>query len=601
MTNRNRDITRNGASEQQLDISVSPSPAPATKPLADANVPTSASTLFSFVDFKDPFVPGDIVGEYLPGPVLSLIAVREFEFVFLLHTPHTRNSALHTKREILIRYPGCRVSLNELQVSDPKDYSIVVARLTREVRELMVQVCTQNIYVCVSSGTKEMRAAWLLLTLLDVLPAKLLQVSIPTFGSPNVKEIDRDWRAVRDVLMPFMYASPGRQRTNPPFGFDANDLHTDQSLDGSQSTLGAQPGRMRRPEDRDFRVDDIVPGTQTGVKGEGDKEKLVLPALDAALQELGIHIRSTILRSAAERAGIAAGSSLPVLLLGETGTGKERFAHLIHRLSSRSSEQMIAINCAAIPKELAESYLFGHKRGGFSGAVADKQGVFEQADRSTLFLDEVAEFPLEIQAKLLRVIQDGSFHRIGSTKQLRCDVRIVAATNRDLAKEVDARRFREDLYFRLNVVQIKLPSLRERRVEIPDLALFILRQINQRRLTPRRLSKDALARLERYHWPGNVRELQNVLERSVLYSPNENLDAEHLQIEGDKKSIVSLFDVPQPFEGFLLEDYLNSVRGELIRRALETSSGNQAEAGRLLGISRQAINKFTAERSDKPS
>jgi DNA-binding NtrC family response regulator len=601
LTNRNRDIVRNGASEQQLDISASPSPAPVTIPAPDADVPTSASTLFSFVDFKDPFVPGDIVGEYLPGPVLSLIGVREFEFVFLFHTPHTRNSALHTKREILIRYPGCQVTLNELQISDPKDYSIVVGRLTGEVRELTEQVRTQNIHVCVSSGTKEMRAAWLLLTLLDVLPAKLLQVSIPTLGSPNVKEIDRDWRAVRDVLMPFMYSSPGRPRTIPAFGFDASDLHTDQSQDGSRSTLRAQPGRLRRPKDRDFRVDDTVGAAETGAKGEADKEKLVVPALDAALQELGIHIRSPILRIAAERAGIAAGSSFPVLLLGETGTGKERFAQLIHRLSPRSSREMVAINCAAIPTELAESYLFGNTKGAYTGAVSSKQGVFEEADRSTLFLDEIAELPLKIQAKLLRIIQDGSFHRVGSTKLLRVDVRIVAATNRDLAKEVDARRFREDLYFRLNVVQIKLPALRERRVEIPDLALFILRQINQRRLTPRRLSKDALARLERYHWPGNVRELQNVLERSVLYSPNENLDAEHLQIEGDKKPIVSLFDVPQPFEGFLLEDYLDSVRGELIRRALETSSGNQAEAGRLLGISRQAINKFIAERSDKPN
>jgi DNA-binding NtrC family response regulator len=208
---------------------------------------------------------------------------------------------------------------------------------------------------------------------------------------------------------------------------------------------------------------------------------------------------------------------------------------------------------------------------------------------------------LEIQSKLLRVIDGGSFHRVGSTKLHRVDVRIVAATNRDLAKEKDAGRFREDLYFRLQVVQIKLPSLRERRAEIPELALFILRQINQRRLKPRQLSKEALARLERYHWPGNVRELHNVLERSVLYCPKESLEAEHLQIEGDKKSIVNLFDLPQPFEGFLLEDYVNNIREELIRRALELSKGNQAEAGRLLGISRQAVNKFLSDKIDNPS
>jgi DNA-binding NtrC family response regulator len=546
----------------------------------DADV--SGSSLFSFVDLKDPFSPSEIAGEDLPGPILSLVGARKFDILFLFHTPHTRNNALETKREILLRCPDCRVGLHELPVSDPKDYSMVMARLTREVRDLVGQISTRNTYVCVSSGTAEMRAAWFLLTALHVLPAKLLQVDAPLFGPVIVKEIvdTRDWHTVRNVLMPFYYTSPGA------LGAERHP------------SIGIVPGYKvaRRPGPRD----EMLLSETDSNAGEGPEEQMV-PGLDAALQELGIHIGSAKLRDAAERAGIAAGSSLPVLLLGETGTGKERFAHLIHRLSSRSSREMVAINCAAIPKELAESYLFGHTKGGFSGAIADKQGVFEDADHSTLFLDEVAELPLEIQAKLLRVIQDGSFNRVGSTKLLRVDTRIVAATNCDLAKEVAAGRFREDLYFRLEVVQIELPSLRERRAEIPELALFILRQINQRRLKPRQLSKEALARLEHHHWPGNVRELHNVLERSVLYSPKESLGAEHLQIEGNKKSIINPFDSPQPFEGFSLEDYLNNVREELILRALKTSGGNQAEAGRLLGISRQAINKFVAERSGNPS
>jgi DNA-binding NtrC family response regulator len=574
-----RDRIANWFGDRQVHISVSPSDASSDTFLPDAEVKAgvSGSSLFSFVDLKDPFSPSDIAGEDLPGPILSLIGARKFDFLFLFHTPHTRNNAVETEREILLRCPDCHVNLHQLPVSDPKDYSFVMAALTREVRKLVNEVRARNNYVCVSSGTAEMRAAWFLLTALHVLPAKLLQVDAPLFGQVNVKEIvdTRDWQTVRNVLMPFRYTSPS------PLGERPN----------IEIVPAYKVARKPVPQDEMF-----LDETDSNAGEEGPEEHMV-PGLDAALQELGIHIGSAKLRYAAERAGVAAGSSLPVLLLGETGTGKERFAHLIHRLSPRSSREMVAINCAAIPKELAESYLFGHTKGGFSGAIADKRGVFEDADHSTLFLDEVAELPLEIQAKLLRVIQDGSFHRVGSTKLLHVDVRMVAATNRDLAQEVAAGRFREDLYFRLEVVQVKLPSLRERRAEIPELALFILRQINQRRLKPRQLSKEALARLEHYHWPGNVRELHNVLERSVLYAPKESLKAEHLQIEGNKGSIVNLSGLPEPFEGFSLEDYLNNVREGLIRRALETSGGNQAEAGRLLGMSRQAINKFLAERS----
>src|SRR5712692_7761133 len=208
----------------------------------------------------------------------------------------------------------------------------------------------------------------------------------------------------------------------------------------------------------------------------------------------------------------------PFFFLGETGTGKERFAHLIHRLSPRFHRELVAVNCAAIPASLAESYLLGHLKGAFTGATSDGKGIFETADQSTLFLDEIAELTLEIQAKLLRVIQDGMVQRLGNTASRKIDVRIIAASNRDLRNEVSAGRFREDLYFRLEVVQIKLPTLRERRSEIPELALTLLRQINLRRHKPRQLSSAALMRLERYDWPGNVRQLSNVLERSVLYA-----------------------------------------------------------------------------------
>jgi transcriptional regulator with GAF, ATPase, and Fis domain len=309
-------------------------------------------------------------------------------------------------------------------------------------------------------------------------------------------------------------------------------------------------------------------------------------------------VGSAVLRHAAERAGIAAESDLPVLLLGETGTGKERFAYLIHRMSPRGSRELVAVNCAAIPESLAESYLFGHFRGAFSGASSDKKGMFESADQSTLFLDEVTELSLEVQAKLLRVIQDGVVQRIGSTATRRVDVRVIAASNRDLRDQVHAGLFREDLYFRLEVVQIKLPALRERRSEIAGLALALLHQINLRRHKPRRLSSAALMRLEKYDWPGNVRQLSNVLERSVLYARDEGIDADDLLITDENPGKDPFAALPEPFPGFKLDTFLTQAREQLFLRALAACKGNQTEAAELLGVSKQAVNKFVARQND---
>jgi Nif-specific regulatory protein len=320
--------------------------------------------------------------------------------------------------------------------------------------------------------------------------------------------------------------------------------------------------------------------------------------LDDALLELNLHVGSAHLRYAAEQSAIAAESTLPILLTGETGTGKERFAHLIHRLSPRASKYIVPVNCAAIPESLAETYLFGHTKGAFSGATADKAGLFENADGSTLFLDEIAELSLDIQAKLLRVIQDGVIQRIGSPRSRQVDVRIVAATNRDLKKEVEGKRFREDLYFRLEVVQIRLPALRDRRAEIPELALNLLKQINQRRQHPRQLSKEALLALEGSPWPGNVRQLSNVLERSVLYSRSEVLQPGDLLLHDGSNHCQPPAFLPEPAPGFSIEDFLDKARKQLFLSALKKCNNNQAEAAALLGVSKQAVSKFVASLDD---
>jgi transcriptional regulator with GAF, ATPase, and Fis domain len=259
---------------------------------------------------------------------------------------------------------------------------------------------------------------------------------------------------------------------------------------------------------------------------------------------------------------------------------------------------MVVINCAAIPMTIAESYLFGHVKGAFTDASGDHKGIFESADSSTLFLDEVAEIPLEVQGKLLRVLQDGVVQRMGTAPPRNVDVRIIAASNRDLRQEISAGKFREDLFYRLDVVTIRLPPLRERRHEIADLSMTLLHDINQRRHKPRQLGTGALMRLERYHWPGNVRELAHVLERSVLYARGDVIQAEDLLITDNLPAKDPFAALPEPREGFSLEDYLNQVRKQLFLRALATCKGNQSEAAVLLGVSKQAVNRFVAGQPD---
>jgi DNA-binding NtrC family response regulator len=735
---------------------------------------TNVNSLFAFVDPKDPFTPGEMAGERLPGPILSIMTAKQFRHLFLFHTPHTRKHAAATEKEVSSRYPECQIVVHELPVSDPKDYSSVMGRLARTVRRLIDLRSSEiaDCYVCVSSGTAEMRAAWFLLAAMGVLPAKMLQVGSPArplFGEANVKEVrmdSSDWQTIRDLAMPEEYfrgeATESFTKPGPPsmaagkggrpwwvqrrgkkleekttagedtFGLDElfvkrmrmlygdalsefllprlneklgrNKVFTavfspDEVQDFAQEVFRRFATAFRREGDTDHPerfgaladsiCNDVLVGycrssTETqsvghsegqgpdalrelrltrrqlealrqkqeslrdeaGSKGQaqaakeaadeasegalaagdedeyqimaggpemqetlslGEARSLIardtppIPGLDGALLELGIFIGSATLRYAAEQAGIAAGSHLPVLLLGETGTGKERFAHLIHRLSPRFHRELVAVNCAAIPASLAESYLLGHVKGAFTGATSDAKGIFEAAHQGTLFLDEIAELTPEVQAKLLRVINDGVVQRLGSTAPRKVDVRIIAASNRDLRKEVSAGRFREDLYFRLEVVQIRLPALRERRAEIPELALMLLRQINQRREKPHQLTTAALERLERQPWPGNVRDLLNVLERSVLYSRAEIIDAEGLKFNCDPPGKDRFVALPEPSDGFKVEEYLAQVRNQLFLRALEACKGNQTAAAELLGVSKQAVSKFVQGQGDNQS
>jgi transcriptional regulator with GAF, ATPase, and Fis domain len=239
---------------------------------------------------------------------------------------------------------------------------------------------------------------------------------------------------------------------------------------------------------------------------------------------------SEALRNVLGQVELVAGADSTVLIQGETGAGKELIARAVHNRSPRREKPFIKLNCAALPRELIESELFGHEKGAFTGAIQQRKGRFELADQGTLFLDEVGELPLEAQAKLLRVLQEQEFERIGGTRTIRVDVRVVAATNRNLERLVEANQFRIDLFYRLNVFPLTMPPLRERPSDIPPLAEFFLARLAPRLGKPfSGISENALRRLQGYSWPGNVRELQNVIERAAILSTGPTLDIDFLE------------------------------------------------------------------------
>ena len=282
-----------------------------------------------------------------------------------------------------------------------------------------------------------------------------------------------------------------------------------------------------------------------------------------------------------------AATDAPVLLLGESGTGKELFAKAIHHNSSRSDHPFVAINCAAIPEGLLESELFGHKKGAFTGALAHQKGKIEIADQGTVLFDEIAELPQVLQAKLLRLLEDGEYTRVGDTSPRYADIRVIAATNRDIEKLVEDESFREDLYYRINVVPITLPPLRERRDDIPLLADHFLQELAQTYNRPDlRFDKEVFRYFNQYSWPGTVRELKNVIERMVILSPEDVLSADRLPDHIRRpEPFAGNVPIQLPEEGIDLEQ----VEREIIHRALEKNQWNQTKTAKYLNITRNTL------------
>jgi nitrogen regulation protein NR(I) len=318
--------------------------------------------------------------------------------------------------------------------------------------------------------------------------------------------------------------------------------------------------------------------------------------------------KSPAMQQVFKMVGRVSHSDAPVMITGESGTGKELVARAIHHYSPRSGKTFVAINCAAIPEQLLESELFGHEKGSFTGATSQRVGRFEQSSGGTLFLDEIGDMPVPLQSKILRVLQDGQFSRVGGNDVLKSDVRIIAATNKNLEVEVGERRFREDLFYRLNVVRIQLPPLRQRPEDIQPLAEYFLQKVATLKRLPRvRLSSDAARVLEAYPWPGNVRELENTIQRAVVLATSEILLPKDIPLgiatttespSAEAGSSAGSMSTDQAIEILLRAaqadpdvQLLPWLEREFTLHAMKVTKGNQVRAAKLLGITRATLRK----------
>jgi two-component system nitrogen regulation response regulator GlnG len=356
------------------------------------------------------------------------------------------------------------------------------------------------------------------------------------------------------------------------------------------------------------RLKEIV---TNALKAARDMKQVVSyqPLLESEDYDVGVVGRSQAMQNVFKLIGQVSSSDATALITGESGTGKELVARAIYHHSRRAEQPFLAINCAAIPEQLLESELFGHERGAFTGANVQRIGKFEQCNHGTIFLDEIGDMPLGPQTKILSVLQNGTFERVGGNQPIKVDVRVIAATNKPLEQAVANKTFREDLFYRLNVVRIELPALRNRPEDIPLLVNYFLKKYAQRqKQRPKSISPDVLATLEHYHWPGNVRELENVVQRALVVAKGEAILPGDLPAEilGHKPSAAKASAAPGAGTDDLAGlarvlfhwarrdpklKIIPAVERELIVEALKETRGNQVQAAKLLGITRATLRK----------
>jgi DNA-binding NtrC family response regulator len=341
-----------------------------------------------------------------------------------------------------------------------------------------------------------------------------------------------------------------------------------------------------------FEVDELLVVVRRALEHDRlrTQNRYLLSERDEEFNHYGIVGKSKLIQELLKKLELVAQSKSTVLITGETGTGKELAARAIHDRSHQREMPLIKVNCAAIPESLLESELFGHVRGAFTGAQSNKRGKFALADGGSIFLDEIGTMPPPLQAKLLRVLQEREFEPLGSERTHKVDVRVIAATNRDLRKKVSDGSFLEDLYYRLSVIPIEMPPLRERREDVPELVEHFLKKHQQR--TGKRIDRiedDALQILRKYDWPGNVRELENTLERAVVLSTSAVLDAAQVAPQGAITAPAA--DLPS----VRLHENVEWAERESVRRAIQRASGVKKDAAEALGISQRALSYYLAK------
>jgi DNA-binding NtrC family response regulator len=344
--------------------------------------------------------------------------------------------------------------------------------------------------------------------------------------------------------------------------------------------------------EKPFEVDELLVLARRAVKSLRlqTQRQYLISERDAEFNHYGIVGRSRAMQDVLARAELVAQSKSTVLITGETGTGKEMVARLIHHRSAQREMPLIKVNCAAIPETLLESELFGHVRGAFTGATMSKRGKFALADGGSIFLDEIGTLSPAIQSKLLRVLQEREFEPLGAERTHRVDVRVIAATNRDLKQMVSDARFQEDLYYRLNVIPIPIPSLRERREDIPVLVdHFVEKHCQRTGKRIERIDDDVVQVLQRYDWPGNVRELENTIERAVVLTTGSAITTASVSLIGATSTPAT------GLPSLRLHQNLEWVERETIRRALDQASGVKKDAAELMGISQRALSYYLAK------
>jgi two-component system nitrogen regulation response regulator NtrX len=315
------------------------------------------------------------------------------------------------------------------------------------------------------------------------------------------------------------------------------------------------------------------------------------------IEKNSINGNSAPIQELRKQIAMAAPTDSTILITGENGTGKELVARTIHQLSNRATHPLVTVNCAAIPEDLIESELFGHEKGVFSGVSSKKRGKFEVANTGTIFLDEIGDMSLKTQAKILRVLQEQKFHRVGGSRILSVDVRVIAASNKGLEKEIENGNFREDLYYRLNVIPIYVPSLKERLEDIPLLVETFLAEYAKKNLgIQRRMSDKALALLQRYHWPGNVRELKNLIERLVIMTRDEKIDAEILPEPYNPRSLGNRTVVGTEFMSIDdIKEAKKAFEKEFIKLKLDQHHNNITKTAEAIGVGRSYLHKKIRE------